>query len=194
MKYVQYYDYDTSGTLSEVLGDRGLVILDSRNSLRTMHEDAKEFNGFRRPKFPAYKLMMGKTFSRSRSISDLIIFTIIILLMFCLSGCKTDKTIFIKKDIKNLYINSQLNIESVQNNSGASLRCYCLLCLPPIISISGVKFTKNGELEKIGPFDINFGSDCTLTVDIEYTDGWRKYLVHFKTDENSKQFVTLIIE
>ena len=72
MLYIQYYDYDLSGELSEVLGDRGVVILDGRMSLPSAYAEAVNFNGFRRPHYPAYRLMRGPSFTRSEPICKLI--------------------------------------------------------------------------------------------------------------------------
>ena len=69
--YVQYFDYDLAGELSPALGDRAVVGLDGRNNLETWHEDAKEFNGFRRPVYVAYQIMRGD-FRKSSPISEII--------------------------------------------------------------------------------------------------------------------------
>ena len=73
MRYVQYYEHNMSGKLCEAMGDRSVVILDGRNNLENSHIDAVKFNGFRRDTYPAYKLMEGDSFTRSHSISKLII-------------------------------------------------------------------------------------------------------------------------
>jgi hypothetical protein len=66
--YVQYLDYSpVSGNLYEPCGDRAVVILDGRNSLKTMINDAHEANGFRRPKYPHFKIMFGN-FRESREV------------------------------------------------------------------------------------------------------------------------------
>jgi hypothetical protein len=66
--YVQYLDYSpVSGNLYEPCGDRAVVILDGRNSLETMIKGAHEANGFRRPKYPHFKIMFGN-FRESREV------------------------------------------------------------------------------------------------------------------------------
>jgi hypothetical protein len=58
--YVQYLAYSPiTGNLYEPCGDRAVVVLDGRNSLETMINDAHEFNGFRRPTYPHFKIMRG---------------------------------------------------------------------------------------------------------------------------------------
>ena len=78
MVYVQYY---TTGKISpklvgytEVLGDRGVVILDGRTGKGTWHRDAIEYNGFQRPVFEAYRLFKGRSFLDSQPISGIIPF------------------------------------------------------------------------------------------------------------------------
>ena len=58
--YVQYLDYSPiSGKLIEPCGDRSVFILDGRNNIETMINDAIQANGFRRPKYPHFKIMRG---------------------------------------------------------------------------------------------------------------------------------------
>lgn len=58
--YIQYLDFSPiSGHLYEPCGDRAVVILDGRNCLDTMIDDAHRFNGFNRPKYPHFKIMRG---------------------------------------------------------------------------------------------------------------------------------------
>jgi hypothetical protein len=57
--YIQYLDYDLSGKLSEPCGDRSIVVLDGRNSLETMIKDGIDFNGYRRPNYPHFRIMQG---------------------------------------------------------------------------------------------------------------------------------------
>lgn len=58
--YVQYLDYSpVSGELYEPCGDRAVVILDGRNNLSTWIDDARRYNGYRRPKYPAFRIMRG---------------------------------------------------------------------------------------------------------------------------------------
>ena len=84
MVYVEYYnevtptnwqglqDFDYTPKLVEACGDRSVVVLDGRNSLETMHNDARVFNGVRRPTYAAYRLMKGESFTRSSPISNII--------------------------------------------------------------------------------------------------------------------------
>ena len=58
--YIQYLDYSPiTGNLYEPCGDRAVVVLDGRNNLSTMIEDAKRFNGFRRATYPHFQIMQG---------------------------------------------------------------------------------------------------------------------------------------
>ena len=58
--YVQYLDYSpVSGNLYEPCGDRAVLMLDGRNCLDTMINDAHQCNGIRRPKYPHFKIMRG---------------------------------------------------------------------------------------------------------------------------------------
>lgn len=75
MVFVQYYDIDLAGKLSECCGDRAVVVLDGRNSLETMHKDAKAFNGVNRPEYKAYRIYKGESFSRSNPITNIISLT-----------------------------------------------------------------------------------------------------------------------
>lgn len=72
MYYVQYYDNGVvSNQLIEACGDRAVVILDGRNNINTHHQLAVQMNGVRRPKYLAYRLFQGESFTRSRPISKL---------------------------------------------------------------------------------------------------------------------------
>lgn len=58
--YVQYLAKSPmSGELYEPCGDRAVFILDGRNSLATMIQDAHDANGFNRPKYDHFKIMRG---------------------------------------------------------------------------------------------------------------------------------------
>ena len=58
--YIQYIAYNEfTQSHYEPCGDRAVVVLDGRNNLATMIQDAHEFNGFRRPKYPHFKIMQG---------------------------------------------------------------------------------------------------------------------------------------
>jgi len=71
MTYVQYFDYNLAGKLDWVLGDRGVVILDGRNRLSRMKADAQQFNGYRRPKYKAFQIYKGRSFSDSAPITEM---------------------------------------------------------------------------------------------------------------------------
>ena len=64
--YVQYLDYDLSGKMTEPCGDRAVVILDGRNSLKQQIADAIEYNGCRRRNYPAFEIRVG-TFTDYRT-------------------------------------------------------------------------------------------------------------------------------
>ena len=73
MTYVQYLiPSAVSGKLVETCGDRSTVILDGRNSITTMHDDAIRFNGLNRPIFKAYQLFKGASFLDAKPLSDII--------------------------------------------------------------------------------------------------------------------------
>jgi predicted sulfurtransferase len=73
MHYVQYYWKDLTGELAEAIGDRGVVILDGRNSIETMKQNAIHFNGKRRPHYEAFRIFKGDSFIRSKPITELIL-------------------------------------------------------------------------------------------------------------------------
>jgi hypothetical protein len=71
--WVEYYDISPiSGELYHPCGDRSVVRLDSRNSLDTMHMDARENNGHRRPVYQAYRLIKGYNLLHAKPITDII--------------------------------------------------------------------------------------------------------------------------
>jgi hypothetical protein len=71
MRYVQYY-WKHEGKIMEECGDRGVVILDGRNSLQTSIDDAIGFNGRHRPYYAAYRIFQGESLSNARPITKLI--------------------------------------------------------------------------------------------------------------------------
>ncbi len=74
MVYVQYFQKSAiSNDLVSACGDRSVVILDGRNNLETMQNDARQFNGYRRPHYPAFQIMRGESFSRSSPITSIIL-------------------------------------------------------------------------------------------------------------------------
>lgn len=58
--YIQYLDYSPiTGDIYQPCGDRAIFILDGRNNIKTMIQDAHRFNGFNRPKYPHFQIMLG---------------------------------------------------------------------------------------------------------------------------------------
>lgn len=74
MKYwVQYYQKGLfSDKLIEVCGDRGIIQLDGRNSLKNVKKDAVKFNGFRRPTFDAYQILQGERLLDVKPVTEVI--------------------------------------------------------------------------------------------------------------------------
>ena len=70
MRYVQYYD-KINGKLLEVCGDRGVVILDGRNSINTSINDAMNINGVHRPFYSGFKIFQGESLLNARPITKL---------------------------------------------------------------------------------------------------------------------------
>lgn len=72
MVYVQYFDKSCiSDNLIPACGDRSVVVLDGRNKLETWIQDAIKFNGFRRPKYKAFQIFKGESFTRSNPITEI---------------------------------------------------------------------------------------------------------------------------
>lgn len=71
MRYVQYY-IKNNGQFFQGLGDRSVVILDGRNTLKNSVKDAIKFNGHYRPTYDGFKLYQGESIMRSKPITDLI--------------------------------------------------------------------------------------------------------------------------
>jgi hypothetical protein len=70
--YVQYYETNCiTKKLYAPCGDRSVVVLDGRNNLATMKDDAIRFNGYRRPKYEAYQIFKGD-FRESIPVTDII--------------------------------------------------------------------------------------------------------------------------
>ena len=72
MTYVQYFQTDLAGILSPALGDRAVVVLDGRNCLATQKGDAVRLNGNRRPKYEAYQIFTGRSFTDSQATTKVI--------------------------------------------------------------------------------------------------------------------------
>jgi hypothetical protein len=71
--YVQYLDVNPiTGQLYDPCGDRSIVRLDARNNLHTMIADGHRLNGFRRPKYPAFKIMYGNSLLHLNEITGTI--------------------------------------------------------------------------------------------------------------------------
>jgi hypothetical protein len=73
MTYIQYFHKGVvTGNDIPACGDRAVVVLDGRQSLRTWKQDAVRFNGYRRPMYTAYQIMQGDSFTRSHAITGII--------------------------------------------------------------------------------------------------------------------------
>ena len=75
MYFVEYLDYDMAGELNPPVGDRNIVILDGRKSIRNMKKDAIKLNGQGRQFYPAFKICKGESFIRSKYITEIIYLT-----------------------------------------------------------------------------------------------------------------------
>jgi hypothetical protein len=71
MRYVQYY-WRHGDKMIEECGDRGVVVLDARNSIETSMDDAVNFNGKHRPFYAGCRIFQGGSFSNARPITELI--------------------------------------------------------------------------------------------------------------------------
>jgi len=74
MYFVEYY-YKSKlkkNSFFKECGDRSVVILDGRNKLSTMKNDAERFNGHKRPKYDGYIIYKGDRFSDAKPITGLI--------------------------------------------------------------------------------------------------------------------------
>lgn len=67
MYFAQFYNRKLDGTLGEAVGDRGVFILDGRNSKANMGLDAVAHA--KRYGFEAYSIHAGASFSDSRKVS-----------------------------------------------------------------------------------------------------------------------------
>ena len=76
MKYfIQYWQKSpVTGELIEVCGDRGVVILDGRCSIKTMIQNAKNYNGCRRPFYDAFQIHKGRIL-QSTPVTEVLPFT-----------------------------------------------------------------------------------------------------------------------
>ena len=72
--FVEYYQKSAiSDNLIPACGDRAVIVLDGRNSLETMKQDARVNNGVRRPVYDAFKIHKGESFSNNcKSLTELI--------------------------------------------------------------------------------------------------------------------------
>jgi hypothetical protein len=73
MRYVQYY-IKNDKEFFQGLGDRSVVILDGRNTIKNSIKDAIKFNSYCRPTYDGFKLYQGESIMRSKPITDLITF------------------------------------------------------------------------------------------------------------------------
>lgn len=69
MIYAQFYRTDLQGQLAEGCGDRAVIILDGRRSLR-FNLDLAAATALERG-FEAYRLFKGETFTRSSPITEI---------------------------------------------------------------------------------------------------------------------------
>ena len=74
MRFCVYFTKDGNGDLQEPCGDRHVVILDQRNKLSTSIQDAKNFNGFRRPRYGAFQLFQGNSFTNCKQTTEIMKF------------------------------------------------------------------------------------------------------------------------
>jgi hypothetical protein len=72
MRFCEYGHVDKKGEFHCECGDRATVILDARNSIETSIQDAREFNGYRRPVYEACQISQGESLLRSNPITDVI--------------------------------------------------------------------------------------------------------------------------
>ena len=74
MRYVQYFTESTinKNKLIQACGDRSVVILDGRYRVSRCIENAIQFNGVRRPLYPAFQIWEGESLIRSKPITDII--------------------------------------------------------------------------------------------------------------------------
>ena len=71
MYFAQFYR-DTAGD-QPVCGDRGVLILDGRESLHSQYMHARDW--CERYKYSSFKIMRGESFTRSKAISPVQVFT-----------------------------------------------------------------------------------------------------------------------
>lgn len=67
MIFAQFYNRKLDGTLDEAVGDRGVLILDGRNTVLAMCKDAVEHA--LRYGFEAFSIHKGEAFTRSSKVS-----------------------------------------------------------------------------------------------------------------------------
>lgn len=73
MYFVQYYIAGCiTGEPIEPCGDRAVIILDGRNNLETMKQDAINNNGINRPVYIGFKIFKGESFSRLNPLTPYI--------------------------------------------------------------------------------------------------------------------------
>lgn len=71
MYFADYYKETISGKMWPVLGDRGVFILDGRNTRQTMINDAIEFG--KKYGHTHFKIEKGESLLRSKPITPLIV-------------------------------------------------------------------------------------------------------------------------
>ncbi len=75
--WIQYLQYSTSAAtylpLVPAPGDRAVVRLDGRNRRETWIDEGHWLNGYRRPVFPAFRILQGNDLLTARPITGDII-------------------------------------------------------------------------------------------------------------------------
>jgi len=73
MVCIQYFHKGViSGQNIPACGDRAVVVLDGRQTIKTWNQDAVRFNGYRRESYTAYQIMRGESFTRSQPITGIV--------------------------------------------------------------------------------------------------------------------------
>lgn len=66
--FVQYLD--KNGV--DACGDRSIVILDGRNKLPVLIEDARIMNGYHRPFYPKFQIRKGERFLEYTNLTEIL--------------------------------------------------------------------------------------------------------------------------
>ena len=57
--FVEYLEKNLAGKYEKPCGDRSIVILDGRRTMGGWVEDAHTMNGYMRPQYPHFRIMVG---------------------------------------------------------------------------------------------------------------------------------------